>query len=147
MAVDRKRELRKLRFVRSPRLWRASVVGVALTLGALPVAAADPSMSCRGQVILSCDKTCQAEENMPADVELDFAAKTGSFCRGEQCDDGILEFTEQAGQWDSAPYRIFTLSSSKFTVSGTVSMSAKTFFADTDVGTLFGGCETEPKAE
>jgi hypothetical protein len=140
---------RKTGSVRWPSTWWASVVALAVGVGAQAAAgaessaaSADTSASCRAQVILSCEKNCTAEENMPADISLDFAGKTGSYCRGEQCDDGKLEFAEHPGQWDSVPYRVFTLTDSTFTVSGAMSMGTKTFFATTsDVGTLFGVCE------
>ncbi len=78
--------------------------------GTAPAFSAEYSLYCRAQIVMSCKERCTARENLPIDVSLDFANKTGSYCRGTRCDDGKLEISERNGQWDSAPCRIFVLS-------------------------------------
>ena len=116
-------------------------IALATTLGSTPVSSADVPFYCRAQLILSCDKTCTPEDNQPADISVDFSAKSGDYCRGEQCDEGTLEFVEKSGQWDTAPNRIFTLTGVNFVVSGAVNTDTKAFFATSDLGMLFGNCE------
>lgn len=116
-------------------------IALATTLGSSPALSADALLYCRAQLILSCGRTCTAEDNQPADVSVDFSAKSGDYCRGEQCDEGKLEFVEKSGQWDTAPNRIFTLTGANFVVSGAVNTDTKAFFATSDLGMLFGNCE------
>jgi hypothetical protein len=100
------------------------------------------ALSCRSQLQLLCDGgKCHVEE-APADLDLDFSQRKGSFCRGERCDDGKVTFSDIAGQWDNRPYRSFALASESFsTISGLIDMGSKTFFGNSEVGSLFGRCE------
>jgi len=125
-----------------PALCLPSAVAFAVCLAAAPVLSAEPALYCRAQLILTCNAKCTAEDNSSVDVTIDFAGESGSYCRGERCDDGKLEFSEQSGQWDGH-YRIFTLSGPDFTVSGSVHLEAKSLFAVSDMGTLFGTCAQE----
>lgn len=100
------------------------------------------ALSCRSQLQLVCEKNECDVEQAPADLDLDFAKKQGSFCRGEQCDDGSLTFADPKGQWDERSYKTFALKSKAFpTVNGAIDMETKTFSANSEVGLLFGRCE------
>jgi hypothetical protein len=119
---------------------------VAAAVASLPANAdesAVTALQCRSQVVFDCDKACEAH-NQPADISLDFKAKTGSFCRGEQCNDATLASIEVAGQWDAKGYTVFVLGGGQqgFKVVGSISPDSKSFSAQSDeIGGLTGTCE------
>ena len=82
------------------------VAAAALSSSASADESAATALQCRAQVVFDCDKTCEAR-NQPADPSLDFKAKSGSFCRGEKCDDATLTSVDIPGQWDAEGYTAF----------------------------------------
>jgi hypothetical protein len=73
-----------------------------LAVNASGVAYAQRSQNCDVQVIFDCKSKCESVPGS-AELTLDFDKKVGTFCRGEQCDDGDISFldeNEQAQRWE-----------------------------------------------
>ena len=119
------------------------VAAAALSSSASADESAATALQCRAQVVFACDKTCEAR-NQPADLSLDFKAKSGSFCRGEKCDDATLTSVDIPGQWDAKGYTAFALGGGEqgFKLVGSISPDHLSFSAQSDeIGSLAGTCE------
>jgi hypothetical protein len=120
----------------------ALAAGLFCLCAAAPAAAADvPALGCRAQVIAHCDTKCEFGAG-PADISLDPAKGTVSYCRGEQCDEGRIAVARQQGQWNDEPYASFDGETERGgRIWGLVSLKSLTFYARGDVGDMFGSCE------
>lgn len=113
-------------------------------LAALPAVAADlPALNCRAQVIAFCDTKCEFNTG-PADLSIDLAKGTISYCRGEQCDDGKIAVVAATGQWNDEPYASFDGTVARGgRVWGMVSLKSMTFHANGDAGDMYGTCDKD----
>lgn len=122
---------------------RAAILAFAgLFSGVASAADGSAIFSCRAQIVYDCARDC-TQNTMPADLQLDFKAGRGSFCRGARCDEGVLVASEAKGQWDDATYRIFRLDLSAAgwdPVAGV--MHSGVFHAESEgFGSMAGTCE------
>lgn len=107
--------------------------------------AAAQGYSCRAQVLFTCKESCEVSQ-MPADLGLDLKTKSGSFCRGSRCDEGVLTISDHKGQWDDVTYRAFSLVNKgangyAFSVAGVINLKTNAFYAkNSDIEDMFGTC-------
>lgn len=124
------------------RLASASVIACACLLATASVRA-EAGLACRAQVVFSCRPDCKGDTG-PADLVLDFARKSGMFCRGERCDRGILAYYDENGLWNGLPHRVFSLRGQhrrRFQVAGVLLPGHQAFSATSDeLGQLAGSC-------
>lgn len=118
-------------------------LGSILTVIANGSLHAQNARDCDVQVIFSCESKC---ESVPGagEISLDFDKKVGSFCRGERCDDGNMNFIDEKGRLNANPYRIFNLQNTgpnKFSVSGVLDKNGNLFGESDEIGNIVGTCK------
>lgn len=117
--------------------------GCILVVSANGAAHAQSSRDCDVQVIFSCNSKCESVPGS-AGLSLNFDKKVGSFCRGERCDDGDINFFDEKGRLNADPYRIFILrntGSHKFSVSGVLDKNGNLFGELDEIGNIVGTCK------
>jgi hypothetical protein len=114
----------------------------ALVVNANGFAHAQNSQSCDVQVIFDCQSKCESVPGS-AELTLNFGQKVATFCQGERCDDGHVNFFDENGRLNGDPYRIFRAQgtgSHKFVVFGILDKNGN-LFASSDVGNIAGTCK------
>jgi hypothetical protein len=104
---------------------------------------AQSSQNCDVQVIFDCKSKCESVPGS-ADLTLNFGQKVATFCRGEQCDDGDVNFFDEKGRLNGNPYRIFRVQgtgSHKFFVFGILDRNGNMFGSSDEIGNIAGTCK------
>ena len=115
----------------------------ALVVNANGFAHAQSSQSCDIQVIFDCQSKCESVPGF-ADLTLSFDKKVATFCRGEQCDDGLVSFLDEKGKLNGDSYRIFRIQntgSHKFVVFGILDKNGNLFASSDEIGNIAGICK------
>jgi hypothetical protein len=112
--------------------------GCVLVMSTNGVVYAQNSHDCEVQVIFNCETKCESVPGS-AELSLNFDKKVGTFCRGERCDDGGINFLDEKGRLNAEPYRVFKLQSTgshKFSVFGVLDKNGNVFGSSDEIGNL-----------
>ncbi|HEV7256042.1 MAG TPA: hypothetical protein VGN97_23485 [Mesorhizobium sp.] len=118
----------------------------ALALAAPALAAGQTEgvvLLCRVEVVFACGQACE-DFAQPAELSLNFGARTGSFCRGTMCTEAGLSSLALKGRLDDRDYLAFRLGgpAEPFEVTGALNPDRRSFAAVSDeIGHLAGQCE------